>query len=170
MATTKPQTTQAPSSPATGESTIGSGRPPRSKSGNDLVSSVTSFASAVVSGLTPNGSSKGSNSDAAQQQQKASPPASSGGAAAAAPGGKDASNVPAKSLPTTRRHSGEQSQQQSSDSPAAPGASSVTAAGIASARREDSLSADLERLRLNAQAAVNGAQNGGAGNGMGPIG
>lgn len=40
----------------------------------------------------------------------------------------------------------------------------ATAAGIAATPKgEESLSATLERLRLNAQAAKNGAQNGGAG-------
>ena len=67
----------------------------------------------------------------------------------------------AKSMPSTRRHSGEHV------AGSANGQQTGSAAGgmpaIGSVPREDSLSADLERLRLNAQAAKNGAQNGGIG-------
>ena len=69
-----------------------------------------------------------------------------------------------KSLPATRRHSGDHEEVSAATPPSAtasasPGLNMHSAAPAS--RGEDSLSSHLERLRLNAQAAKNGAYNGG---------
>ena len=85
----------------------------------------------------------------------------------------------AKSMPGTRRHSGDASKAATANGAsssdvntsgsipaiAGPAAASGLPPVTTQPRGEDSLSATLERLRLNAQAAKNGAQNGGQGAG-----
>lgn len=97
------------------------GRPLRSKSGNDLAGA----AATAAAGSTNNANANVTGMSAVDSPISGSPPSSSGGANANA---------------------------------------NANGAGIASGPRgEESLSATLERLRLNAQAAKHGAQNGGAG-------
>ena len=82
-------------------------------------------------------------------------------------------------MPGTRRHSGDASKATANGGASAevvnssgsipaiagPAAASGLPPVTTQPRGEDSLSATLERLRLNAQAAKNGAQNGGQGAG-----
>lgn len=136
---------------AAGEGDIGSGRAPRSKSGNDLAaSSPAGTMSSLDSG---NNASTASNTAV---EGAVAVPASAGGNAAKPRTEFATSPNSAKSLPATRRHSGEQASAAASNAANGPAPTQSTGS-------TETLSSHLERLRLNAQAAKNGAQNGGVG-------